>query len=51
MSGWSPAVPRSRAPAANPATASPTCMVCWPPSSVGTVPERTQPMLPSPVRL
>src|SRR5215207_7868381 len=38
MSGWSPAVPRSKAPAANPATASPTCMVCWPPSSVGTVP-------------
>jgi hypothetical protein len=51
MSGCSPAVPRSSAPRANPATASPTWRVRWPPSSVATVPDRTQPMLPSPVRL
>lgn len=36
MSGWSPA--------------SPTWRVCWP-SGVSTVPERTQPMLPSPASL
>jgi hypothetical protein len=47
--GWSPAVPLARARLANPATASPTWRVRVP-SGVLTVPERIQPMLPSPVR-